>query len=61
MDCQRYSSIRNLLFTKIEPSIPFSRLLSKETLLSHLMDSTDYFIIVYFAYATNREINVSPE
>ena len=37
-----YSSIRGMFFTKIEPtSILFQRLLTKETLLSHLMNSTD--------------------
>ena len=44
LDCPSYSSLRDMFFTKIEPSIPFPRLLAKETLLSHIMNSTDYFI-----------------
>ena len=44
LDCLSYSSLRDMFFTKIEPSIPFPRLLAKETLLSHIMNSTDYFI-----------------
>ena len=39
LDCPSYSSLRDMFFTKIEPSIP-----AKETLLSHIMNSTDYFI-----------------
>ena len=44
LHCPSYSSLRDMFFTKIEPSIPFPRLLAKETLLSHIMNSTDYFI-----------------
>ena len=44
LDCPSYSSLRDMFFTKIEPSLPFTRLLVKETLLSHIMNSTDYFI-----------------
>ena len=33
-----------MFFTEIESSIPFPQLLGKETLLSHIMNSTDYFI-----------------
>ena len=44
LDCPSYSSIRDRFFSKIEPKIPFLRLLSHETLLSHLMNCTDYFI-----------------
>ena len=33
-----------MFFTKMEPSIPFPRLSAKETLLSHIKNSTDYFI-----------------
>ena len=42
--CPRYSSIRDMFFSKIESKIPFLRLLSQETLISHLMNSTDYYI-----------------
>ena len=44
VDCQSFSSIRDMLFSKLEPKIPFLRLQSHESLLSHLMNSTDYFI-----------------
>ena len=44
LDCPNYSSIRDMFFSKIEPKIPFLRLLSHETLLSHLMNSTDYLV-----------------
>ena len=44
LDCPRYSSIRDMFFSKIESKIPFLRLLSYETLISHLMNSTDYYI-----------------
>ena len=39
-----HDEINFIRFSKIEPSLPFSRLLVKETLLSHIMNSTDYFI-----------------
>ena len=44
LDCPRYSSIRDMFFSKIESKIPFLRLLSHETLIAHLMNSTDYYI-----------------
>ena len=34
LDCPSHSSLRDMFFTKIEPSIPFPQLLAKETLLS---------------------------
>ena len=46
LDCPSFSSIREMFFSKLEPKISFLRLQSHETLLSHLMNSTDYFIIV---------------
>ena len=33
-----------MFFSKLEPKMPFLRLQSHETLLSHLTNSTDYFI-----------------
>ena len=39
LDYPIYSSIRDRFFSKIEPKIP-----SHDTLLSHLMNCTDYFI-----------------
>ena len=42
--CPSYSSLRDMFFIKIEPSLPFSRPWAKETLLSNIMNSTDYFI-----------------
>ena len=44
LDCPSHSSIRDGFFSKIEPKIPFLRLSSRETLVSHLMNCTDYFI-----------------
>ena len=44
LDCPSFSSIRDMFFSKLEPKIPFVRLQSHESLLSHLMNSTDYFI-----------------
>ena len=44
LDCPSFSSIRDMFFSKLEPKIPFLRLQSHESLLSHLMNSTDYFI-----------------
>ena len=44
LDCASFSSIREMFSSKLEPKIPFLRLQSHETLLSHLMNSTDYFI-----------------
>ena len=35
LDCPRYSSIRDMFFSKIESKIPFLRLLSHETLISN--------------------------
>ena len=47
LDCPSFSSIRDMFFSKLEPKIPFLRLQSRESLLSHLMNSTDYFITIY--------------
>ena len=44
LDCPSFSSIRDMFFSKLEPKIPFVRLQSHESLLSHLKNSTDYFI-----------------
>ena len=44
LDCRSLSSIRDMFFSKLEPKIPFLRLQSHGSLLSHLMNSTDYFI-----------------
>ena len=46
LDCPSFSSIGDMFFFKLEPKIPFLRLQSHESLLSHLMNSTDYFINV---------------
>ena len=43
LDYPCYSSMRDRFFSKIEAKIPVLRLLSHETLLSHLMNCTDYF------------------
>ena len=39
-----YDMVYDMFFSKLEPKIPFLRLQSQESLLSHLMNSTDYFI-----------------
>ena len=44
LDCPSFSSIREMFFSKLEPKIPFLRLKRHETLLSHLINSSDYFI-----------------
>ena len=44
LDCPSFSSIREMFFSKLEPKTPFLRLQSREILLSHLMNFTDYFI-----------------
>ena len=44
LDCPSFSSIIEMFFSKLEPKIQFLRLQSHETLLSNLMNSTDYFI-----------------
>ena len=36
--------MREMFFSKLEPKMPFLRLQSHDTLLSHLTNSTDYFI-----------------
>ena len=44
LDCPSFSPMREIFFSKLEPNIPFLPLQSHETLLSHPMNSTDYFI-----------------
>ena len=44
LDCPAYSQVRGIFFSKIESKLPLLRLLPRETLLSHLMNSTDYFV-----------------
>ena len=44
LDCPSFSPIREMFFSKLEPQIPFLRLEPHETLLSHLINSSDYFI-----------------
>ena len=34
----------DMFFSKLEPKIPFVRLQTHESLLSHLMNSTDYIV-----------------
>ena len=41
LDCPSFSSIREMFFFNLEPKIPFLRLLPHETLLSHLINSSD--------------------
>ena len=44
LDCPSFSPIREMFFSKLQPQIPFLRLEPHETLLSHLINSSDYFI-----------------
>ena len=44
LDCPAYSQVRGIFFSKIESKLPLLRLLPRETLLSHLMNSTGYFV-----------------
>ena len=44
LDCSAYSRVRDIFFSKIESKLPLLRLLPRETLISHLMNSTDYFV-----------------
>ena len=44
LDCPSFSSIREMFLSKPEPKIPFPRLEPHEALLSHLINSSDYFI-----------------
>ena len=46
LDCPAYSQVRGIFFSKIESKLPLLRLLPRETLLSHLMNSTDYFVSI---------------
>ena len=39
LDCQSFSLIREMFFSKLKPKIPFLRLEPHETLLSHLINS----------------------
>ena len=39
-----------MFFSKLDPKIPFLRPQSHETLLSNLMNSTDYFINIQLSF-----------
>lgn len=59
-----YSSTREIFCTKIEPNIRFLQRLSQETELSHLMNSSNYFIgiqinSIYFITLRIEKQNVS--
>ena len=47
LDCPSFSSIIQMFFSKLEPKIRFLRLQSHVTLLSNLMNPTDYFINIH--------------
>ena len=53
LDCPSFSSIREMFFSKLEPKIVFLRLQSHETLLSHVMNSTDYFVNIQLISITS--------
>ena len=57
LDCPRYSSLRDRFFSKIEPKIPYLRLLSRETLLLPLMNCTDYFINIQLCHSSPNPLN----
>ena len=44
LDCQRYSSMRDIFLSKIETKIDEIRKLSRENLISQLMNSNDYYV-----------------
>ena len=44
LDCQRYSSMRDIFLSKIETKIDDIRKLSHENLISQLMNSNDYYV-----------------
>ena len=44
LDCQRYSSMRDIFLSKIEAKIDEIRKLSHENLISQLMNSNDYYV-----------------
>ena len=43
-DCKAYSQIRDIFFSKLETKIPDFKSLSHDTLISLLMNSSDYLI-----------------
>ena len=44
LDCKAYSQIRDTFFSKLETKIPDFKSLSHDTLISLLMNSSDYLI-----------------
>ena len=42
LDCKAYSQIRDIFFSKLETKIPDFKSLSHDTLISLLMNSSDY-------------------
>ena len=44
LDCQRYSSMRDVFLSKIETKIDDIRKLSHENVISQLMNSNDYYV-----------------
>ena len=44
LDCKAYSQIRDIFFSKLETKIPDFKSLSQDTLISLLMNSSDYLI-----------------
>jgi len=44
LDCKADSKIRDIFFSKIELKIPNFKSLSQDTLMAHLMISSDYLI-----------------
>ena len=44
LDCQRYSSMRDIFLSKIETKMDDIRKLSHENLISQLMNSNDYYV-----------------
>ena len=44
LDCKAYSQIRDIFFSKIETKIPNFKSISHDTLISILMNSSDYLV-----------------
>ena len=61
LGCPSFPSIRDMFFPKLEPKIPFLRIQSHESLLSHLMNSstasTDYFINIQLIHLYQLALN----
>ena len=53
LDCQRYSSMRDIFLSKIERKVYDIRKLSHENLISQLMNSNDYYVNLRLIVSTS--------